>query len=305
MNFINVLRREFFYIIYYSKLQTIQILPYYFLGVFIGSFISVFLKQKIIFYVEKIGNFKLDIFFILISSFLGILSPLCMFGTIPIIISLKNANIKNSIISSFMMSSILLNPQLFFLSFNLGTKIAILRLFICFLCGAIFGYVTKIFFEKREVFKVDIFISKRNNDINKNLFVRYLLNVIRNIKYTFLYILVGIFLTSIFKRYVSPEIFSKLFINHKGYGILLSSSLGIPLYMCGGGTIPLIREWIEFGMPIGEVMSFMITGPTTKITNLSALKSCMKNFYFVFYICFSIIFSIIIGNFISLFSYGN
>ena len=38
--------------------------------------------------------------------------------------------------------------------------------------------------------------------------------------------------------------------------------------MCGGGTIPLLIQWLVDGMSMGSAAAFMITGPATKITNL-------------------------------------
>ena len=46
------------------------------------------------------------------ASLLGIASPLCMYGTIPIAAAFSQQGIADDILSAFMMSSILLNPQL-------------------------------------------------------------------------------------------------------------------------------------------------------------------------------------------------
>ena len=46
----------------------------------------------------------------------------------------------------------------------------------------------------------------------------------------------------------------------------------MPLYVCGGGTIPLLIQWLADGMSMGSAAAFMVTGPATKITNLGALK---------------------------------
>ena len=54
--------------------------------------------------------------------------------------------------------------------------------------------------------------------------------------------------------------------------MLMAATIGVPLYACGGGTIPLIREWLTMGMSMGSAAAFMLTGPPTKITNLGALK---------------------------------
>ena len=40
----------------------------------------------------------------------------------------------------------------------------------------------------------------------------------------------------------------------------LAATIGVPLYMCGGGTIPLLQEWLWEGMSMGSTAAFMITG---------------------------------------------
>ena len=69
----------------------------------------------------------------------------------------------------------------------------------------------------------------------------------------------------------------------------------MPLYACGGGTIPLLQSWLSDGMSLGSAAAFMITGPATKITNLGALKIAMGLKRFVLYILFVMLYSLITG----------
>ena len=69
----------------------------------------------------------------------------------------------------------------------------------------------------------------------------------------------------------------------------------MPLYACGGGTIPLLQTWLLDGMSLGSATAFMITGPTTKITNLGALKVVLRGKMFLIYLLFVIGFSLISG----------
>lgn len=62
-------------------------------------------------------------------------------------------------------------------------------------------------------------------------------------------------------------------------------------YMCGGGTIPLLIQWLADGMSMGSAAAFMITGPATKITNLGAVKIVLGWKRFLLYILFSMAFA--------------
>lgn len=77
--------------------------------------------------------------------------------------------------------------------------------------------------------------------------------------------------------------------------VLMAATIGVPLYVCGGGTIPLLRDWLSRGMSIGAATSYMITGPSTKITNLGALKICLGAKHFFIYIVYVIVFSLLMG----------
>ena len=77
--------------------------------------------------------------------------------------------------------------------------------------------------------------------------------------------------------------------------MLMAATIGVPLYACGGGTIPLLQQWLVSGMSMGSAAAFMITGPATKITNLGALKIVLGVRRFVLYIVFVMVFSLITG----------
>lgn len=77
--------------------------------------------------------------------------------------------------------------------------------------------------------------------------------------------------------------------------------LGVPLYACGGGTIPLLRQWLEDGMSMGSAAAFMITGSATKITNLGAVKIVLGIKRFILYLLFTAIFALISGLIVNLF----
>ena len=80
----------------------------------------------------------------------------------------------------------------------------------------------------------------------------------------------------------------------------LAATIGVPLYMCGGGTIPLLQEWLWEGMSMGSAAAFMITGPATKITNLGAMKIVLGWKRFLLYFLYVILFSWITGMVVNL-----
>ena len=109
---VEVIQREFVYVWYYFTVQLRQIALYYVLGIVLGSVISVFVKDKIHGLFRSMGDKKLGVLGVIPASILGIASPLCMYGTIPLAASFSKSGIRDDWLAAFMMSSILLNPQL-------------------------------------------------------------------------------------------------------------------------------------------------------------------------------------------------
>lgn len=195
---LETIKSQLIYFWYYFDIQFRQIFIYWIIGIVIGSLISVFAKDKIHKLFEKIQNKKLGILGIFIASLLGIASPLCMYGTIPIAASFSKNGMKDDLLASFMMSSILLNPQLLIYSAALGTNALLIRLNTSILCGFLAGILIKIFYKDKRFFNFKGFEEKQNKDTDPNMFKRLLKNIGRNIKATGLYFLFGIILTVLF-----------------------------------------------------------------------------------------------------------
>lgn len=124
---LEILQREAVYIWYYFDVQLRQIFWYWLFGILIGSLVSVFAKAKIHQAAELLGGKFTGVAALLFASALGIASPLCMYGTIPICAAFSKKGVHDDFLASFMMSSILLNPQLILYSAALEEQ--------CFFCG--------------------------------------------------------------------------------------------------------------------------------------------------------------------------
>ena len=291
-NLWTILRREAVYLWYYFDLQFRQIFWYWVLGMGIGSLISVFAKDRIHGLFSKMQSKKWGLFGIVPACLLGIASPLCMYGTIPIAASFRKQGMREDWLAAFMMASILLNPQLIVYSAALGPAALAVRIVTCFLCGCAAGLLVHFFYKDKDFFNFGDMAARESRDTHPNLFVRYLLNLWRNVKATGLYFLLGVLLSALFQRYVPETWMVRAFGGSEAWGVLMAATVGVPLYACGGGTIPLLNNWIQEGMSLGSAAAFMITGPATKITNLGALKICMGWKRFLLYLGFVILFSL-------------
>lgn len=294
------LRRELVYLSYYFMVQLEQIYPYWILGMLLGSAVSVFMKDHIHSAFRSMQGKRLGVVGIICASALGIASPLCMYGTIPIAASFSRSGIKDDWLAAFMMSSVLLNPQLIIYSAALGNMALVVRILSCFLCGIAAGLLIRFCYRNKPFFNFSGFDEPKSRDTDPNILLRYLKNLWRNVKATGLYFLVGIMLSALFQRFVPTEVMTSLFGGNEAFGVLMAATIGVPLYACGGGTIPLLQAWLHNGMSMGSAAAFMITGPATKITNLGALKIVLGIRRFILYIAFAMLFALFTGLIVNL-----
>ena len=193
-----------------------------------------------------------------------------------------------------MMSSVLLNPQLILYSMALGPQALAVRLLSCFFCGISAGLLLYFLRRQEGFFNFAGFQEQACHDTDPNL-LRFLKNLGRNLKATGPMFLLGVVLSALFQRYVPTELVASLFGKNQGFGVLMAATIGVPLYACGGGIIPLLQAWLADGISLGGAAAFMITGPATKITNLGAVKMVLGLKSFVLYLLFVMLFALVCG----------
>lgn len=292
---IESLRREGIYLWYYFSLQFSQIFRYWVLGMVLGSAVSVFLKDHIHGAFRSLQGKRLGVWGIIAASALGIASPLCMYGTIPLAAAFSRSGIRDDWLAAFMMSSILLNPQLILYSMALGTMPLAIRIASCFLCGIAAGLLIRFAYQEKAFFNFSGFGEPTSRDTDPDPLLRFLKNLGRNVKATGPMFLLGVALSALFQRYVPSDLVADLFGDNRGLGVLMAATIGVPLYACGGGTIPLLQMWLVDGMSMGSAVAFMITGPATKITNLGAVKIVLGTKRFAAYLIFTVLFALLTG----------
>lgn len=278
--------------------QFTVIFPYWIVGVIFGSAISVFGSTKIIDFASRVKKNKFILRGIIIAALLGAASPVCMYGTIPLITSLAKKGIPQYLLAAFMVSSILINPNLFIFSFALGIPIAMVRLLACLVAGIIAGIMVHIFFKNKLFFNFEGFEKKTKSECKSPTIRVFLADIHRGIVKTAPYFLIGILLTALFDRFIPKYAFISLFGANEKLGVIMAASLGLPVYVCGGGTIPILKAWLGMGMSAGAAIAFMISGAATKITNLSAVKIILGSRNFIIYILFNTLFALLAGWFI-------
>lgn len=132
--------------------QAAYILPYWAVGILVGSAVSVFCKERIHALFVRMQGGRWGVAGLLFASALGVASPLCMYGTIPIAASFSRQGVKDDWLAAFMMSSVLINPQLLVYTAALGKVVLLIRLAVCLGCGMAAGLCVRLGFCGRDFF---------------------------------------------------------------------------------------------------------------------------------------------------------
>lgn len=290
--------KDFFSLIIF---QVLTICPYWLSGLISGNGLTLFGSDKIQKLAIKISDSKFTALKITSASVLGAASPITMHGMVPLIVIMGGRGVSEYILAAFIISSILINPNVFIYSLAISAPVALIRLLLCILAGIMGGYLVKLFFNKKKLFVFENY----ETDAHKSIIIRstphkFMLGMKGAVIKTGPNLLLGIILTALFDKFFPRDLFNSIFVSNKGLGVLFGASMGVPIYFCGGGTIPLISAWMKEGMSLGSAVAFMITGPATKLNNLSAVKNITGGRSFSLYLVYNLCFGVTAGLIIDL-----
>lgn len=292
---LDLIEREAIYLYYYMDIQVRQLFWFYVLGTLLGSAISVFGKDHLKRLLTAQVGVSMGLLGLVIAALLGFASPICMYGTLPLVAALYHQGVRQDYLGCFMVASVLLNPQLIAYSLALGPTVFTLRIVTCLIMALAAGFLLRYCFKNKPFFNFTSFGPGRNNDTDPNLVMRYLKNVGRNLKATLPYFIVGMLLSALFSIHIPQDAIAQVLGKGNPMSILYAATLGVPLYMCGGGTIPILIMWLASGMSKAAAVAFMLSGPATKINNLAALKAVLGLKHFCYYLLFVVLSALILG----------
>ena len=269
-----------------------QLAPYVLLGSLLGEFLKFTSWTKLIYNWVT----KREIISVITATILGILSPLCTYGTVPVLITLYNAGVSVPPLISFLAASSMMNPQLFIMTCGgLGVKIALIQLLCVFIFGLLIGFITMLIPEKFIIRKKLFEMESLANRVKKIFTVKtYAKNIGKNLLFVGKMMLIGIGIASVVELMPVNLLIDKIDTSSP-FGIVMAAVAGIPMYACGGGVIPMISSLIAQGMARGSAIAFLISGPATRITSLAAIAVILKKRFILLYVIVLLMYAVAVG----------
>jgi uncharacterized membrane protein YraQ (UPF0718 family) len=244
---------------------------------------------------------KAPVVSVISASIIGIISPLCTYGTIPVVIELYKSKVRIAPLIAFLAASSLMNPQLFIMTAGgIGMEMAIVRTLAVFVFSFAVGMLSYLVPENFMVRKSINFYDDGGDKIvnrEKKLFIvkQYSVNCLKNLQHIGLYLLIGIFLGAVVEMYVPKGLIYAAFRAGRIQSILAGAILGIPLSPCGGAAIPLVSAMIINGMGKGTALAFFIVGPATRPAPLIAMAALFTPLFLAAYCLFLIVSAVLMG----------
>lgn len=284
-----------------------EIFPVFIIAVLASSLIDAWIPENSL---EKIFPKHNEFLGVLYASLIGSLVPICTCGMIPLAVNLHKKKLNWKILTAFLISGNACSVPALMLTTVLGYKLMWIRLLASMLFGILVTYI--IAFSVSKDFKLGL-EGQSCCDVEehctsdhkhpKDIFTKVLEDLI-SMSVNFLpWIILAVLVASLLSTFSSNifliEMLTKY--SHPFTGTVLASIIGFPFYFCAGADIPISRELVSMGIPVGTIISFMLASPGVNFTSFVVYKQAIGLKRAVILISVSILASIAIGTAINCF----
>lgn len=257
---------------------TAQMAPYLLLGFLVAGLLSVYVSPA---WLERhLGGRGWGP--IWRAALLGVPLPLCSCGVIPVAASLRRHGASPAATTSFLLST----PQTGVDSIAvtgaiLGPVFAILRPALALVTGLLGGGLVRVLVRGEDVPAVPAAPKIADRSPRLRRVVSYGFGVLpRDIGRS---LLLGILLAALITILVPPGALSG-FLGNGILPILVMIAVGMPLYVCATGSVPLAAGFIHAGVAPGAALAFLIAGPATNAAAITTLHRVLGRRTLVIYL---------------------
>lgn len=257
--------------------------PYLLLGFFVAGVLGAFVP--VAFIENHLG--KRGLWQIVKASLLGVPIPLCSCSVIPVAASLRRHGATKGAAISFLTSTPQTGVDSIAATWGLlGPLFATFRVMVAFITGCVCGSAVEAFTHPSE--------ENGNGCEDENCPSCNPKSGAHKWKQVFTYgfgvlprdigkaLLVGILVSGLLGALVPADFFT-LYLSSEWLSMLAVLGLGIPLYVCSTGSIPIALAMIGMGLSPGAALVFLITGPATNAATIATvLKTMGRQVVFIY-----------------------
>ena len=233
---------------------------------------------------------------IVLASLLGLVSPMCTFAAVPVVGTLIGMGVPAAPLIAFMASSPLMNPSLFVYTAGvISMEMALARTLTALSVGLFAGFAARLATERGLLRFDQITMDEvpqglypavaggagQPTGLQIRLFLR---RFWQDLTFIGKYFALGIFVAALAKGFLTESLVMQFVGPGSQWAVPVAVVLGVPLYACGGGSLPVIESMMRMGMTSGAALAFFIAGPATKFSTLSMLGAVFGRRLLGFYL---------------------
>lgn len=247
-----------------------------------------------------------------LAIILGWVTPFCSCSSIPLFVGFLKAGIPLSITITFLAVSPMPIESIAILGGLIGFVPSMIYMVLCGVAGLIFGIMTENFGWQKYVAemvmdkKPSCSCGKNNQNIKqKSTYKDRINDAIYDVKdilgSIWIWILLGITIGAFMHGFIPQELFSNFAMKYKFLSVPFAVILGVPLYANATGVIPIMQALFLKGLPLGTVLTFMMSITALSIPQIIILKKILKTPMLIRFVGFLSLSFMIIGLLFNLF----
>ncbi|MFC1558866.1 SO_0444 family Cu/Zn efflux transporter [candidate division KSB1 bacterium] len=280
---------------------TNEMSPYILFGLFVAGILHVLIPR------DKIYNSfsKNNTSAVIKASLFGVPLPLCSCGVIPVAALLRKEGAGKGPVISFLSSTPTTGIDSIFATYALlGPLFAVIRPLNALFTGIFGGMLTNLT-EKNKHVKSDIEFtcsicstsdphSHGKSEKIKKIFTYAFFDLVRDISK---WLIIGIVIGGLI-GYFLPSWLIEQYLGSPVIAYLLMLVIGIPMYVCATGSIPIAASLIMKGLTPGAGLVFLIVGPATNTATMTFIAGKLGKKSLISYLTAIVISAVLFGVFV-------
>lgn len=271
----------------------LEAIPFILLGVFISSFIQIFISEQ---WIQKYLP-KNPFTALIPAAVLGAIFPVCECAIVPIVRRLIKKGVPLHIGVVFLVGAPILNPVVFastYYAFQSNTEVAFARMGLAFVLSIVIGFIIYLFFENRHQLKEEKH-QHHHHHKNQNKFMSMLHHASDEFFDMGKYLIIGAFVASLFQAYLDRSLLINIG-NDEWLGPAVMMAFAYVLSLCSEADAFVASSFGNL-FSTSSLLAFLVYGPMIDFKNTIMLFAFFKRkFVFTFLIVVTIVvyFSILI-----------
>ncbi|MFI3167538.1 MAG: SO_0444 family Cu/Zn efflux transporter [Bacillota bacterium] len=304
----------------------VDVAPYIILGLIFVGLLNAYVQKDLV--LKHLGGEGFSS--VVKASIVGVPLPLCSCGVVPTAIGLKKSGASNGAVTSFLISTPQTGVDSILATYSLmGLVMAIFRPIVAFISGIIGGLAVGIF-AKNEKGDTNVEVhscccgggeetkaeehccccheeeqveehcccggQKEEAKAGESKFF----TAMKNSFGSFLdemtaHFVIGMLISALITTFVPTDFFVNIGLDSGIFAMIAMVIIGIPMYICSVGAIPIAISLVAKGLSYGSAFVFLFAGPVTNVASILVLSKALGKKVTSIYIAVMIVCSIGFG----------